>query len=96
MQPAQRCLRSLNPRQWPGERDPTRWDAHEATENLEATFLERFRVALLHSEGFGDDDDALAVSESAGDSSEEPSPVSEDAPFGCLATVPRFQRLMCT
>lgn len=77
MQPAQRYPRSLNPRQWPGERDPTRWDVHEANENLEATFLERFRVALLHSEGF--DDDGSIVSDSAEDSSVDHSPVSEDS-----------------
>jgi hypothetical protein len=77
MQSAQRNPRSLHPKQWPGEREPTQWDVREANENLEATFLERFRVALLHREGF--DDDASSVPESAGDSSAGHSPVSQDS-----------------
>lgn len=95
MQSAQRCPRSLNPKQWPGEREPTRWDVREANENLGATFLERFRVALLHSEGF--DDDALRVPESAEDSSADYSPVSEDSQHQtskadtCMTGHPRIQ-----
>jgi hypothetical protein len=77
MQPAKRYPRSLNPREWPGEREPTRDDVREVNENLEATFLQRFRVALLHNEGF--DDDATSAPESAADSSVDQSPVSEDS-----------------
>jgi hypothetical protein len=36
--------------QWPGERDPTRWDVHDANQSLATTFLERFKTVLLHSE----------------------------------------------
>lgn len=36
--------------QWPGERDPTRWDVHDANQILATTFLERFKTVLLHSE----------------------------------------------
>lgn len=43
-------------RQWPGERHPTRWDVHDANESPAVTFLDRFRAALLHAEGTGDDD----------------------------------------
>lgn len=59
--------RSVNPRQWPGERDPTRWDVHDANADLANTFLERFRVALLHGEG-SEDDVSVAASESVVDS----------------------------
>ena len=38
-------------RQWPGERQPTRWDVHDANESPASTFLDRFRAALLLSEG---------------------------------------------
>lgn len=37
-------------RQWPGERHPTQWDVHDANQSPAVSFLERFRVALLHSE----------------------------------------------
>jgi hypothetical protein len=37
-------------RQWPGERHPTQWDVHDANQGPALSFLERFRVALLHSE----------------------------------------------
>lgn len=39
------------PKQWPGERNPTRWDVHDANESPATTFLNRFRAALLHNEG---------------------------------------------
>jgi hypothetical protein len=38
-------------KQWPGERQPTRWDVHDANESPASTFLDRFRAALLLSEG---------------------------------------------
>ena len=48
--------RLYRPGQWPGERrHPTRWDTHDAVESPAAAFLERFRVALIHSEGPADD-----------------------------------------
>lgn len=42
-------------REWPGERQPTRWDVHDANESPASTFLHRFRAALLHSEGAEED-----------------------------------------
>ena len=36
--------------QWPGERHPTRWDVHDAHENLATTFLERYKILLLDNE----------------------------------------------
>lgn len=54
--------------QWPGERQPTRWDVQEANESPAATFLERFRVALLHSECA--EVDTMPDSDSVIDSSE--------------------------
>ncbi|KIW98743.1 uncharacterized protein Z519_00406 [Cladophialophora bantiana CBS 173.52] len=48
--------RLYRPGQWPGERrHPTRWDVHDAIDSPAATFLERFRIALLHSEGAAED-----------------------------------------
>ncbi|KAJ9641257.1 hypothetical protein H2204_002935 [Knufia peltigerae] len=55
-------------RQWPGERQPTRWDVHDANESPAVTFLDRFRAALLHSEGA--EEDSFLDSESVIDSSE--------------------------
>lgn len=68
--------RSLAPRQWPGERDPTRWDVQDANANLADAFLERFRVALLHSEGSEDDDVSVVASESVVDSLDNATTVS--------------------
>lgn len=47
--------RLYRPRIWPSERQPTRWDVQNANEVPPAIFLERFRVALLHSEGMAED-----------------------------------------
>ncbi|KIW19380.1 hypothetical protein PV08_03675 [Exophiala spinifera] len=55
-------------RQWPGERQPTRWDVHDANESPAVTFLDRFRAALLHSEGA--EEDSFLDLESVIDSSE--------------------------
>jgi hypothetical protein len=55
-------------RQWPGERHPTRWDVHDANESPAATFLDRFRAALRHSEGV--EEDALLDTDSVIDTSE--------------------------
>ncbi|KIW92099.1 uncharacterized protein Z519_07083 [Cladophialophora bantiana CBS 173.52] len=48
-------VRFSSSRQWPGERHPTRWDVHDANESPAITFLDRFRAALLHTEGAEDD-----------------------------------------
>ena len=66
--------RMASSRQWPGERHPTRWDVHDANESPAVTFLERFRAALLHSEGA--EEDALLDSDSVIDSSENMNTVS--------------------
>jgi hypothetical protein len=48
--------RLYRPGQWPGERrHPSRWDVHDAINIPATTFLERFRVALLHSEAAAED-----------------------------------------
>ena len=65
-------------RQWPGERHPTRWDVHDANESPAITFLDRFRAALLHSEGA--EEDALLDSDSVIDSSENMTTVSQTKP----------------
>lgn len=44
-------------RQWPGERHPTQWDVHDANQSPAVSFLERFRVALLHSEYAEEEDE---------------------------------------
>lgn len=41
---------SSEPRDWPGDRHPTRWDVHDANKLPETRFLQRFKTALLHSE----------------------------------------------
>lgn len=38
------------PHDWPGERNPSRWDVHDANEAPGATFLQRFKAALLLSD----------------------------------------------
>ncbi|KAH8688651.1 hypothetical protein BGW36DRAFT_434192 [Talaromyces proteolyticus] len=38
------------PLDWPGERNPSRWDVHDANEPSGATFLQRFKAALLLSD----------------------------------------------
>ena len=63
-------------RQWPGERHPTRWDVHDANESPATTFLDRFRAALLHTEGTGEG--ASPDTESVIDSSESMDAVSSD------------------
>ena len=35
---------------WPGERNPSQWDVHDAYEVPEVSFLRRFKAALLLSE----------------------------------------------
>jgi hypothetical protein len=60
--------RLYRPRIWPSERQPTRWDVHDANELPPVTFLDRFRVALLHSED--SEDDMLLDSELVIDASE--------------------------
>jgi hypothetical protein len=44
------ATRNSSYRQWPGEWHPTQWDVHDANQSPAVSFLERFRVALLHSE----------------------------------------------
>ena len=39
---------------WPGERNPSRWDVHDAYEVPEVSFLRRFKAALLLSEDADD------------------------------------------
>lgn len=43
------------PDSWPSEREPTGWDVHDENEIPSHAFMDRFRVALLHSEGAEDD-----------------------------------------
>ncbi|KIW58069.1 hypothetical protein PV05_02619 [Exophiala xenobiotica] len=75
-------------RQWPGERHPTRWDVHDANESPAVTFLDRFRAALLHSEGA--EEDCLLDSDSVIDSSENmnTSVRSYTYPMALLSDVP--------
>ncbi|KIV84103.1 hypothetical protein PV11_06076 [Exophiala sideris] len=61
-------VRFSGSQQWPGERHPTRWDVHDANESPAITFLDRFRAALLHTEGAGED--ASPDTDSVIDSSE--------------------------
>lgn len=72
--PSDTQTRLYRPRIWPSERQPTRWDVHDAHKVPGAIFLERFRIALLHSEGV--DEDALQTSELRVDASETANPVS--------------------
>lgn len=79
MPPAERsradaAMRLSGSRQWPGERNPTRWDVHDANESPAGTFLDRFRAALLHSEGA--EEDASLNSDSLIDTSENLNTVS--------------------
>lgn len=64
-------------RQWPGERDPTRWDVHDANDTPAVTFLDRFRVALLHSEDTEGDDSSSTASDATMDSSDRLGAVGE-------------------
>lgn len=77
----------LSHRQWPGERHPTQWDVHDANQSPAVSFLERFRVALLHreyaEEEDGEDfmlDDASIIGESEALNSTISPPVSPMAP----------------
>jgi hypothetical protein len=88
---------SSEPRDWPGDRYPTRWDVHDANKLPETRFLQRFKTALLHSEdalnckqlmtqlGHDNDDPSLLVSrfgEAAGSvSAETTRPL---IPFHCI------------
>lgn len=64
----------LRPGVWPGERQPTQWDVHDANKNPSVTFLDRFRAALLYSEGA--EDDTLLDSDLMIDASQTMEPVS--------------------
>lgn len=68
-------MRLSTSRQWPGERSPTQWDVHDANESPAITFLDRFRAALLHSEGA--EEDAPLDSGSVIDGSENINTVSQ-------------------
>lgn len=67
-------------RQWLGERQPTRWDVHDANESPAVTFLDRFRAALLHSEGA--EEDTSQDSESMIETSETVNSVSRKGLVG--------------
>ena len=36
--------------EWPGERDPSQWDVHDAYRAPEVSYLQRFKAALLLSQ----------------------------------------------
>ena len=42
--------RDTQPHDWPGERNPSQWDVHDAQQVPEVSFRRRFKAALLLSE----------------------------------------------
>lgn len=42
--------RISQPPEWPGERNPSQWDVHDAFQVPEVSFRQRFKAALLLSE----------------------------------------------
>jgi hypothetical protein len=42
--------REVQPWDWPGERNPSQWDVHDANQVPEVSFVRRFKAALLLSE----------------------------------------------
>ncbi|KAH8799729.1 hypothetical protein F5884DRAFT_115638 [Xylogone sp. PMI_703] len=78
-------------RQWPGERHPTRWDVLDANESPATTFVNRFRAALLHSEGA--EEDALLDWDLDNESSDDMNTSSPDKTIGqLLANLPEQQQ----